>query len=113
MALLQQDGKSLTSEDLALRQFLTVGRLRLDRYHHIAWLGEERHELTRQEFLLLEVLMQNSPRAVARDVILERAWNVHWDTRTNVVDVYIRYLRQKLGPHMISTHRGVGYRITA
>jgi DNA-binding response OmpR family regulator len=113
MALLQKDGASLTAEDLELRQFLTVGRLRLDRYHHVVWMGEDRHELSKQEFLLLEVLMQNAPRPVARDVIMARAWNLHFDTRTNRLDVYVQYLRQKLGQHVISTHRGFGYRLTA
>jgi DNA-binding response OmpR family regulator len=113
MALLQQDGASLDSEGLEQRQFLTVGRLRLDRFYRIAWVGEERHELTKQEFLLLETLMRCSPRPVARDVLLAGVWNCNHDVRTNRVEVYIWYLRQKLGPQIISTHRGVGYRITA
>jgi len=111
--LLQKDGESLDPEGVELRQFLTVGRLRLDRFYHVAWVGDERHELTKQEFLLLDTLMRCSPRPVARDVLLVGAWNCNEETRTNRVEVYISYLRQKLGPQIISTHRGVGYRITA
>ena len=113
MALLQKDGESLTAEELEERRFLTVGKLRLDRYYRIAWVGGERHELTKQEFLLLETLMRNYPKAVANDVLLANAWDLHFDTRTNRLPVYIRYLRQKLGQHAISTHRGFGYRVTA
>jgi DNA-binding response OmpR family regulator len=77
--------------------------------------GERRIELTPKEFALLEYLMRNRGRAVSRPMIIEHVWNFSFDTMTNVVDVYINYLRKKVGgegaPKLIHTVRGVGYRI--
>jgi DNA-binding response OmpR family regulator len=77
--------------------------------------GERKIELTPKEFALLEYLMRNRGRAVSRPMIIEHVWNFSFDTMTNVVDVYINYLRKKVGgegaPKLIHTVRGVGYRI--
>ncbi len=77
--------------------------------------GERKIELTPKEFALLEYLMRNQGRAVSRPMIIEHVWNFSFDTMTNVVDVYINYLRKKVGgdgaPKLIHTVRGVGYRI--
>jgi len=77
--------------------------------------GERKIELTPKEFALLEYLMRNQGRAVSRPMIIEHVWNFSFDTMTNVVDVYINYLRKKIGgeeaPKLIHTVRGVGYRI--
>ena len=59
--------------------------------------GERRIELTPKEFALLEYLMRNRGRAVSRPMIIEHVWNFSFDTMTNVVDVYINYLRKKVG----------------
>jgi len=77
--------------------------------------GERRIELTPKEFALLEYLMRNQGRAVSRPMIIEHVWNFSFDTMTNVVDVYINYLRKKVDggevQKLIHTVRGVGYRI--
>jgi DNA-binding response OmpR family regulator len=77
--------------------------------------GDRRIELTPKEFALLEYLMRNAGRAVSRPMIIEHVWNFSFDTMTNVVDVYINYLRKKaeegLEQKLIHTVRGVGYRI--
>lgn len=77
--------------------------------------GERRIELTPKEFALLEYLMRNQGRAVSRPMIIEHVWNFSFDTMTNVVDVYINYLRKKVDEgterRLIHTVRGVGYRI--
>lgn len=77
--------------------------------------GERRIELTPKEFALLEYLMRNQGRAVSRPMIIEHVWNFSFDTMTNVVDVYINYLRKKVDEgearKLIHTVRGVGYRI--
>ncbi|TAM81673.1 MAG: response regulator transcription factor [Acidobacteria bacterium] len=77
--------------------------------------GERKIELTPKEFALLEYLMRNQGRAVSRPMIIEHVWNFSFDTMTNVVDVYINYLRKKVDGEetlkLIHTVRGVGYRI--
>lgn len=68
-------------------------------------------ELTGREFALLEYLVRNAGRPVSRTEILQKVWGASFDPGTNVVDVYVRHLRDKLGDHgrKISTVRGVGY----
>jgi DNA-binding response OmpR family regulator len=77
--------------------------------------GERKIELTPKEFALLEYLMRNHGRAVSRPMIIEHVWNFSFDTMTNVVDVYINYIRKKVDGgetrKLIHTVRGVGYRI--
>lgn len=77
--------------------------------------GDRKIELTPKEFALLEYLMRNQGRAVSRPMIIEHVWNFSFDTMTNVVDVYINYLRKKIDEgaeqKLIHTVRGVGYRI--
>jgi DNA-binding response OmpR family regulator len=72
-------------------------------------------ELTPKEFSLLEYLMRNLGRCVTRAMIIEHVWNLSFDTMTNVVDVYINYLRKKVDQgfdrKLIHTIRGVGYQI--
>jgi two-component system copper resistance phosphate regulon response regulator CusR len=77
--------------------------------------GDRKIELTPKEFALLEYLMRNQGRAVSRPMIIEHVWNFSFDTMTNVVDVYINYLRKKIDEgaeqKLIHTVRGVGYRM--
>ncbi len=73
-------------------------------------------ELSSKEFALLEFLMRNAGRPVSRTSIIEHVWDLHFDSVTNVVDVYINYLRKKIdngfSPHLIHTIRGFGYLLT-
>jgi DNA-binding response OmpR family regulator len=74
-------------------------------------------ELSNKEFLLLEYLLQNKDQLVTRDMIVKNVWDESFENVTNVVDVYINYLRNKIDrdftPRLIHTVRGVGYRLTS
>src|SRR5579862_1339936 len=95
---------------------LRVGDLELDRSSRRVERAGRRVELTSKEFALLEYLMRNSGRRVTRAMIVEHVWNLSFDTSTNIVDVYINYLRKKIDgehtPHLIHTVRGVGYELS-
>ena len=75
--------------------------------------GNRRIELTAREFDLLELLMRHSRRVLKRDVIFDRLWGYDFGGESNIIDVYVRYLRSKLcaegEPNLIQTVRGVGY----
>lgn len=92
---------------------LTYGELRLDLSGHAAFYGNEELVLTKKEYELLEYLLRNKNTAVTRDQLLNNVWDYDYYGDTNVVDVYIRYLRQKIddkfGIRLIHTVRGVGY----
>jgi two-component system, OmpR family, copper resistance phosphate regulon response regulator CusR len=96
---------------------LTVEDLKLDRVEHSVERAGRRVELTTKEFALLEYLMRNAGRRVTRAMIIEHVWNLTFDTTTNVVDVYINYLRRKIDAghprKLICTVRGVGYELGA
>lgn len=91
---------------------LTVGELRLDPASHRAWRGEAELELSTKEFALLELFMRNPGDALSRDQLLDGAWDMSYERRSNVIDVYIRSLRAKVGREAIETLRGVGYRLS-
>lgn len=90
---------------------LNVGDLELDLIAHRARLTGKIVELTSREFALLEMLMRHGGRVVPRSDLLSHVWGLDFDPRSNLVDVYIRYLRRKVGDDRIQTVRGVGYRI--
>ncbi|MBQ8401597.1 MAG: response regulator transcription factor [Clostridia bacterium] len=68
-------------------------------------------ELTNREFALLKVLLEHKNTAMSREALLEAAWGYDYLGETNVVDVYVRYIRQKTGDEVIRTLRGVGYMV--
>ena len=92
-----------------------VGDLRLDPAAHRAWRGETELELSAKEFALLELLMRRPGNVLTRGQLLEGAWDMAYERRSNIVDVYIRHLREKIdrpfGSDTIETVRGVGYRL--
>jgi two-component system OmpR family response regulator len=94
---------------------LTVGDLRLDPAEHRVWRGETEVDLSSREFALLELLMRRAGLTLSRLQLIEGAWDIAFEARSNVVDVYIRYLREKIdrpfGRASIETVRGVGYRL--
>lgn len=88
-----------------------VGDVRLDLLARRAWRGERVIELSNREFTLLEYLLRHPNQVLSRTQILFAVWEYDADPSSNVVDVYIRYLRRKLGdPSPITTMRGAGYR---
>lgn len=92
---------------------LRVGGLELDLVARAVRRGAETIELTNREFALLELLAQSSPRTVSKSAIVERVWDQRFDGGTNVVNVYIYYLRSKIDlpgqPSLIRTMRGIGF----
>jgi two-component system OmpR family response regulator len=94
---------------------LSVGDLRLDPAAHRAWRGDVELELSAKEFGLLELFMRQPGTTLSRQTLLEGGWDMSFETRSNVVDVYIRYLRSKIdrpfGRKSIETVRGTGYRL--
>ena len=94
---------------------LEVDDLRLDPATHRAWRGATEIELTAREFALLETLMRRAGRVLSRFELLENIWSDSYEHRSNVVDVYIGYLREKIdrpfGRQSLETVRGVGYRL--
>jgi DNA-binding response OmpR family regulator len=96
---------------------LRVGDLSLDTVSHQAARNGRVIELTRREYLLLEFLMRSAGRVCGRIFILERVWDYDFDPGTNLVDVYIRRLREKIDsgdePKLLQTVRGMGYMMKA
>jgi two-component system OmpR family response regulator len=94
---------------------LEVGSLKLDPRSRQAWRGDTEIELSTKEFALLETLMRRAGQVVSRFDLLEHAWDSRYENRSNVIEVYIRYLRQKIdrpfGLRSIETVRGAGYRL--
>jgi len=94
---------------------LEVGDLRLDPATRRAWRGEVEVSLSAKEFALLEAFMRRPGDVLSRYQLLEHAWDYGYENRSNVIDVYVRYLRDKVnrpfGRASIETVRGVGYRL--
>ena len=92
---------------------LKVSDLTLNPVKREAYRGLKKIELTNKEFALLEYFMRNPDRVLTRTMISEHVWNIDFDTETNVIDVYITYLRNKIDKgeanRLIQTIRGVGY----
>lgn len=97
--------------DQASASAVEVGDVRLDLLARRAWRGDRVIELSNREFALLEYLLRHPGQVLSRTQILFAVWEYDADPSSNVVDVYIRYLRRKLGePSPIVTVRGAGYR---
>ncbi|MDX6494171.1 MAG: two-component system, OmpR family, response regulator [Gaiellales bacterium] len=101
--------------DVPRPALVTVGDLRLDPATRRVWRGEVEIRLSAKEFTLLETMMRRPGIVFDRSTLLEYAWDYGYEHRSNVVDVYIRYLREKVdrpfGRTTIETVRGVGYRL--
>jgi two-component system, OmpR family, response regulator len=92
-----------------------VGDLRLDPATRQVWRGEEEIALSAREFALLETFMRRPGQVLSQMQLLDAAWDLGYEQRSNVVEVYVRYLREKVdrpfGVASIETVRGVGYRL--
>lgn len=93
----------------------TVGDLILHREEHRVERNGRRIELTPREFALLDVMMQNAGYPIARGILLEQVWNTSSEPSTNIVDVYMKYVRDKVDlpgePKLLHTIRGFGYEL--
>jgi DNA-binding response OmpR family regulator len=103
-ARLRDQGRATSTE-------LTAGALRLDLMRRTAVVAGREVELTAKEFLLAETLARHPGQVLSREQLLDRVWGLGHDPGSNVVDVYIGYLRRKLGAELIQTVRGMGYRL--
>lgn len=97
---------------------LTAGDLSLNTVTYEVKRGGKLIQLTSKEFSLLEFLLRNQGRPVNKDTIISHVWDYNADVLPNTVEVYMKYLRQKIddpfdGPHLLQTARGFGYRIEA
>jgi two-component system, OmpR family, response regulator len=94
---------------------LEVGDLKLNPATHQAWRGDEELELSAKEFRILEAFMRRPGHVLSRLHLLDHCWDYGYENRSNVVDVYVRYLREKIdrpfGRKSIETVRGAGYRL--
>jgi two-component system OmpR family response regulator len=94
---------------------MQVGDLRLDPATRQVWRGTAEIELTAKEFALLEAFMSRPAEVLSRGQLLEHAWEMGYDNRSNVIAVYVNYLREKIdrpfGAASLETVRGVGYRL--
>lgn len=92
---------------------LKIADLTLDPARRVVYRSEMEIELTSKEFSLLEYFMRNQDRVLTRTMIADHVWDYSFDTMTNVIDVYVNYLRKKIDadrePKLIHTVRGVGY----
>jgi two-component system, OmpR family, response regulator len=96
---------------------IEVGDLRLDPAARRVWRGDTEIQLSTKEFALLEAFARRPDEVLSRDRLLEHAWDFAYEARSNVVDVYVRYLREKIdrpfGRSTLETVRGMGYRLRA
>jgi two-component system copper resistance phosphate regulon response regulator CusR len=96
-------------------QATPVGNLTMDRAGRRVMRGQRRVELTPREFSILECLMNNVGRPVSRASLMKEVWHISFDPTTNIVDVYMKYLRDKIDGEgeakLIHTVRGVGYEL--
>jgi DNA-binding response OmpR family regulator len=92
------------------RDVLEAGGVRLDVRTRRATVGGRELELSAREFALAETLMTNAGHVLSREQLLDKVWGFDFDPGSNVVDVYVGYLRKKFGPSSITTVRGMGYR---
>jgi two-component system OmpR family response regulator len=94
---------------------LEVGSLRLDPATHQVWRDESEIPLSSKEFALMEIFMRRPGQVLSRFDLLEHAWDYGYENRSNVIDVYVRYLREKIdrpfGTSSLETVRGAGYRM--
>ena len=107
----------LRREKIDKEPVLKIANLTLSLVTHKVMRGGKEIELTSKEYALLEYFMRNPDKVLTRTMISEHVWDYHFDSMTNVIDVYVNYLRKKIDkgfePKLIHTIRGVGYILSA
>ncbi|HMG40423.1 MAG TPA: response regulator transcription factor [Acidimicrobiales bacterium] len=103
---LRTDGQQETT-------LLRCGAVTLDLRTRRATVGDRSVELTAREFALAETFLRHPDQVLSRQQLLSHVWGYDFDPESNIVDVYVRYLRRKLGSGVIETMRGMGYRVVS
>jgi DNA-binding response OmpR family regulator len=98
---------------IAQEMELRVGEVVLNLRTHRVLVRDKEVELSAREFTLLETLIRHRGQVMSREQLLDRVWGYDYDPGSNIVDVYVGYLRKKLGSDLIETLRGMGYRLRA
>lgn len=91
---------------------LSHGEMSLDLRSRRVHIGADTADLTAREFSLLEVFLRHPDQILSREQLISHAWDMDFDPASNVVDVYVRALRAKIGARRLETVRGAGYRLT-
>lgn len=108
--------RALMRRPVVLQDKLSVADLEIDRTRHVVKRAGKQISLTQREYALLEYLMRNAGHPVSRTMVVEHVWNLGFEGLTNIVDVYINYLRAKIDSghdqKLIHTARGFGYMLT-
>jgi two-component system copper resistance phosphate regulon response regulator CusR len=102
----------LRSDGTQEATLLRAGDVTLDLRTRRASVGGRTVELTAREFALAETFLRHPDQVLSRQQLLSHVWGYDFDSDSNIVDVYVRYLRRKLGDGVIATVRGMGYRLT-
>jgi len=100
-----------TTSETVVNDDLAAGDVRLDLRSRRAFVDDREVDLSAREFALAEVLIRHRGQALSREQLLSHVWGYDFDPGSNVVDVYVGYLRRKLGADLIDTVRGIGYRV--
>ncbi|PSN11980.1 DNA-binding response regulator [filamentous cyanobacterium CCT1] len=103
--------RSLQTSPEPAKTTLTVGPVVLDLMTRQVQVGGQVVELSAREFMLTETFMRHAGQVLSREQLLDLAWGYGYDPGSNIVDVYVGYLRKKLGSDCIETVRGMGYRM--
>jgi two-component system, OmpR family, response regulator QseB len=107
-ARLRVSGSAATSQSEAVLQSRNI---RLDLRTRRVYVGDRLVELSAREFTLAETFLRHPEQVMSREQLLNHVWGYDYDPGSNIVDVYVGYLRKKLGDDLIETVRGVGYRL--
>jgi two-component system, OmpR family, copper resistance phosphate regulon response regulator CusR len=100
----------LRARDQTVSTTISQGRITIDVTTRQAWIDERSVELSSREFALLETLMHHTGQVLSKPQLLNQVWGYERDTSSNVVEVYVGYLRRKLERDVVETVRGAGYR---
>lgn len=92
---------------------LAIGPIILDRHTRQVQVAGQSVDLSAREFTLTEIFMRHAGQVLSREQLLDLVWGYDYDPGSNIVDVYVGYLRKKLGSDLIETVRGMGYRMLA
>ena len=103
--------KNASNEDPSNMVQINVGGLHLDLRTRCATINGEPVELSAREFTMLQAFMEHPDQVLSRSQLLDMVWGYDFDPGSNVVDVYVRHLRRKIGSERIVTVRGMGYRL--